>query len=82
MAEVKKLHVIISKVDGPVFKGEVSSVTVPGSDGEMTLLANHSALISPLKAGKITVRTESENKEFDIEQGTLEISSNQVTILI
>lgn len=83
MAEHKQLKLTISRVDGPIFDGEVVSVTLPGIAGEMTILANHSALISPLKQGLITIRKEaSEIEEVEIKFGTLEISNNHATILI
>lgn len=83
MAEQKLLKLTISKVDAPVFDGEVISVIVPGIDGEMEILANHEPLISPLKAGTITIKkADGERSEHQIESGTLEISSNRATILI
>ncbi|MEM9336265.1 MAG: hypothetical protein AAGA35_00215 [Patescibacteria group bacterium] len=78
----KLLKLTISKVDGPVFDGAVASVHVPGIDGEMEILANHEPLISPLKAGKVTVKKESGEESYDIQAGTLEISNNHATILI
>jgi F-type H+-transporting ATPase subunit epsilon len=83
MAEQKLLKLSISKVDGPVFDGEVVSVTVPGSAGEMTILAQHSSLISPLKKGTITLKkADGQVETFDAESGTLEISNNHATILL
>lgn len=83
MSEQKQLQINIAKVDGPVFAGEVLSVTVPGTEGEMTLLANHSPLMTALKAGVITVKLHDETtKQFDIETGTMEVSNNTVTILL
>lgn len=83
MAEQKLLNLIISRVDGPVFEGEVISVTVPGIEGEMTILAHHEALISPLKNGTITVRKSDGSEEsHKIESGTFEISNNQATVLM
>jgi F-type H+-transporting ATPase subunit epsilon len=80
---MKLLHLTISKVDAPVFDGDVVSVTVPGTEGEMTILADHIALISVLKAGVITVLTEGGAKElFESAGGTLEISNNHATVLI
>lgn len=79
----KLLQLTITRVDGPLFDGEVVSVTVPGVAGEMTILAHHSALISPLKKGSITVRkTDSTQEIFEIESGTLEISNNHATVLV
>ena len=83
MAEQKLLKLIISKVNGPVFDGEVISVIVPGVEGVMTILADHEALISPLQKGIITIQKSDGSKEkFDIGTGTLEISNNQATVLI
>jgi F-type H+-transporting ATPase subunit epsilon len=79
----KLLKLTISKVDAPVFDGDVVSVIVPGTEGEMTILADHTALISVLKAGVITVLTEGGAKEsFETVGGTLEISNNHATVLI
>jgi len=83
MAEQKLLKLTISKVDGPIFDGKVVSVTVPGIAGEMTILANHSALISPLKKGTMTLKKSDTTIELiELESGTLEISQNHATILI
>ncbi len=82
MAE-KLLKLTVSKVDAPVFDGEVISVHVPGVDGEMEILAYHQALISPLKAGTLTIKkVDGSKEEHEIESGTLEISHNHATILI
>ena len=82
MAEHKQLSLTIARVDAPVFSGEVTSVTVPGIGDEMTILANHAPLISPLKSGIITYRVGETQEAITIEGGTLEISNNHATILI
>ena len=77
------LKLTVSKVDAPVFDGEVISVHVPGVDGEMEILANHEALISPLAYGVVTITKSDNSKEsHEIESGTLEISNNHATVLI
>jgi len=83
MAEIKTLNLTIARVDAPIFSGSVVSVTVPGTEGEMTLLANHAPLMSALRPGTITVRTEDDaTQNFPVTGGTLEVSQNQVTILL
>jgi F-type H+-transporting ATPase subunit epsilon len=83
MAEQKLLTLTISRVDEPVFDGEVISVQVPGIDGEMEILADHEALISPLKAGTLTIKKAAgELETHEITSGTLEVSHNHATILI
>ncbi len=83
MAEQKLIKLTISRVDGPLFDGPVVSVTVPGIAGEMTLLADHAPLISPLKQGTISYKSNDGTEEkILIEGGTLEISHNHATILV
>jgi len=79
----KSLKLTITRVDEPVFDSEVSSVTLPGIAGDMTLLANHAPLISPLKAGTILIKRENgEEESISIDSGTLEVSQNHATVLI
>merc|ERR1719414_2833407 len=47
----------------------VDSVTVPGTEGTFTLTNNHSLIVSQLKAGVITVRDGSDQKDFFISDG-------------
>ncbi len=83
MAEQRTLQLTISRVDGPVFDGEVLAVTLPGIAGEMTLLASHAPLISPLKKGTLTyTQIHGEKNSLEIEGGTLEVSLNRATVLI
>ncbi len=83
MAELKTLELTIARVDAPVFSGVVLQVTVPGSEGEMTLLPDHAPLMSALKAGIIKVKkADSEVATYEVTTGTLEVSQNHVTILL
>lgn len=83
MANQQTFTLTISRVDQPIFDGEAVSVSVPGVNGEMQLLANHEAFITPLKAGVVTtVKADGETDTHEIKAGTLEVSNNHVTILI
>lgn len=83
MAEQRLLKLTITRVDGPVFDGEVISVAVPGKAGDMELLAGHESLISPLKSGEIRVKKADGTVEsFTLTFGTLEVTNNHATILI
>ena len=83
MAEQKLLRLTLSRVDGPIFDGEVTAVSLPGSQGDMQILANHEPLISPLRNGTVTIHKADGAKESHlIETGTLEISDNHATVLI
>ena len=77
------LHLTIASVAKPLFKGEVRSVTLPGVEGVMTLMAHHEAFVTILKKGVIVVREENGAiQEFPIEHGALEVADNHVTVLL
>lgn len=79
----KLLQLTITRVDGPVFDGEVISVAVPGAAGDMVILAGHESIISPLKSGEVRVKKADGTVEsFPLTLGTLEVSANHATILI
>lgn len=76
------MQVHIAKVNGILWSGEAKSLTVPGSEGEMTILTGHIPLASALKAGRITVRTASGEESFDITDGVLEVTQTGATVLL
>jgi F-type H+-transporting ATPase subunit epsilon len=83
MAELKLLKLIIARVDGPVFSGNVVSVALPGTAGNFEVFANHEPLISPLRAGDIRIKKEGgEVETIAIVAGTLEVNNNHATVLV
>ncbi len=80
-----------------LFAGEVTSVTVPGADGEFQMLNNHAAIVSVLSKGKIKIDSNSfekstqfkdkfakENNRYTltINSGTLEMKDNKAVVLV
>ena len=79
-----------------IFTGEVSSVAVPGVDGEFEMLNNHASIVSNLKKGSIklygNIDLDEAQKEvfkkggrgyfLDINSGTVEMKNNKVTALV
>ena len=77
------LNLTIASVSQTFFNGGAKSVIVPGVLDEMQLSANHEAIISNLKKGKIIIEKNNGEKEItEIESGILEHSDNHTTILI
>mgnify|MGYP000959053993 CR=1 FL=1 len=72
----------IASVSDVLFHGEVTSVTLPGSEGEMTILKNHIPLVSALRSGVVTVRGVGGNETFPINKGVLEVSKESVLVLV
>lgn len=79
----KSFHLSIAHVAETVFDGEALSVTLPGEGGELTVLAGHEALVTPLRAGTIHYETASGEKgQVAIERGILEVSGTEATVLL
>lgn len=79
----KTFHLTIAKVGENLFDGEALAVTLPGDEGTFTVMANHEAFVTPLKAGEAVVETADGKKEtYPIEKGIAEVSSNQATVLL
>ena len=72
----------ITTVDKILFRGNVFSVNCPGSEGELTVLPNHTALVTTLVSGEIRVKGEHEALTFPLTRGILEVSHNEATILL
>ena len=77
-----------------LFKGEVSSVSVPGANGDFQMLDHHAAILSTLVGGTVKFETSSSENEIsddisangntytlDIKGGVIEMSNNKVTLL-
>lgn len=61
---------------------EVKSITVPSSDGELTILPKHANLLSLLTEGIITIRSEKEEQFMAIGGGYLETDGKTIHILV
>lgn len=65
------------------FRGEVTSVTLPGAMGSFTVLRNHAALISVLAAGNIRyVSASGDEKELAIKGGIADVNNNVISVCI
>ena len=67
--------------DKMVFEDDVDIVVLPGSDGEMGILPNHSPLLTTLKYGVIKVRKHGEEEIFTVAGGVAEVQPGIVTVL-
>jgi F-type H+-transporting ATPase subunit epsilon len=66
-----------------IYKGKVKSVKVPGSAGTFEILQNHAAIVSSLKAGKISLVEEGgDKKQYEIASGFVEVIRNEISLLV
>lgn len=63
-----------------IYSSETNEVVIPSYEGYMTILYDHSALITFLRPGVIEVKG-NETKKYFIEEGTVEFSNNKMLIL-
>lgn len=67
--------------DRIVFQGDADLVMLPGTEGVMGILPNHSPLLTTLQYGIITVRSKTDEFFFTVAGGIVEVQPDQVTIL-
>ncbi len=90
------MYLEIVSPEATLFSGEVTSVTVPGLNGDFEMLNNHAPIVSILKEGtvKITGNIELDEAVQDrftkgdknttllkISSGTIEMKDNKVIVL-
>ena len=78
------LRLEILTVSGPVFFGDVHSVTALGADGQLTVLPSHAPFITSLNPGelKYSPADSSDNVLTELTGGFLEVNRNRITVLV
>lgn len=75
------LHLqLVSPVD-TLFDQEVEQVIADTQAGQVTILPNHTHLVSVLKPGELLVRVDGEDTPLAVAGGTLQMSDNKLVIL-
>ena len=83
--------------EATLFSGEVTSVAVPGINGEFQMLNNHAAIVSLLTKGNVKINAQNIKIEKEhvskftkvneqtfwlpINSGTIEMNNNKVVVL-
>lgn len=90
------MYLEIVTPEATIFKGEVTSVAVPGVDGEFQMLNNHAPIVSILGKGKVKIygdvniskdfaerfsKGEKNETILPINSGTIEMNDNKVIVL-
>ena len=64
-----------------VFQGEADSVSLPTSEGEITILPHHIPLISIVVPGSVLVRQGNEEQLFAVSRGVIEVDGKSIRVL-
>ena len=73
------MQVDILSSNRQLYKGEASTLSLPGIDGQMEILDNHAPLFAILGQGGIRVGNK---KNFPIDYGIVHVLNNKVIILV
>jgi len=83
------IHLTVLNLQEKIFDGNVDSITIPGEQGELTVLPNHVPIVTAIKKGAISAlmakeeRYEGEERKyFDSQGGIFEFTNNEATILL
>ncbi|MGB5404093.1 MAG: hypothetical protein WBN13_08980 [Robiginitalea sp.] len=90
------MHLEIVSPEATLFSGEVTSVTVPGVDGEFQMFQDHAPIVSLLQEGSVKIAGHLEIEEefqsrfskgsdgktiLKINSGTVELKNNKIIVL-
>lgn len=64
-----------------VFSGDVDAVNLPGSEGRLGILPNHTPLLTTLDYGEVIVRRGNDEQYFAVGGGFAEVQPNKVIVL-
>ena len=79
MADKLQLEVITP--EKLVLREAVDEVTLPGLDGELGILPEHTPLISQLQTGALTYRKSGEKRSVHVSGGFAEVLPDRVSVL-
>lgn len=76
-----KLNLEVITPERLVLRESVDEVVVPGLDGELGILPEHTALISQLKTGVLTYKQGSASRQLHVSGGFVEVQADSVAVL-
>jgi len=78
---MSKIHFKIVTPEKTVFEEEIDQITLPVTDGQVTILPNHRSYIASLKAGEIYFKRGNEKIEMATSGGFIEFDKNNLVVL-
>lgn len=78
-----QIKVRVVSQNRPLFEGEAFSINLPSKEGKITILPQHSELISLLDIGELTINHDSsqERTQILVNGGLVYVRNNEVLIL-
>ena len=79
MAATVKLEIVTP--ESTAYTGEADFVTLPGSEGELGVYANHVPLMTKLDAGELIIRNGGKVEYYAVGKGFLQVLGDRISIL-
>ena len=79
---MKTFNLTISSPDGDIFKGDITMITMRGTEGDFAVMADHIPFITAVKPGDCKVIFEDGTEKIGhTEGGLMTVSKEGVTLL-
>jgi F-type H+-transporting ATPase subunit epsilon len=72
---------LVTPVKEMVLDPEVDQVNIPGSEGDLGILADHAPLFTTMRPGRFSYQKGEEEVELVVSNGYAEVTDNRVTVL-
>ena len=79
---INTIHFKIATPEKVVYENKVFQVSIPTTTGEITILPNHSPLVSILQAGELKIKDEQGEQIMAIASGFVEVRANNEVIIL
>ncbi len=76
-----KLNFSLVSPEAELFAGEVDQVDIPGTEGNVGVLPNHSPLMAAIRTGAITVYNEGTETQYFVQGGFADVTPDGLTVL-
>ncbi|MSR65302.1 MAG: ATP synthase F1 subunit epsilon [Verrucomicrobiae bacterium] len=67
--------------EGRAYSDDVDSVVIPGTEGELGVLAEHMPLMTTIKPGELQIQKGRETLHFAVGEGFVEVVGDRVSVL-
>jgi len=82
MATQSKLYLTVVSQEKQLLSKEVSSISAPTTEGEITVLPQHIPLFTQLQTGLLTYKVGKEEEQFIVSKGFMNVGSDGVVTVM
>ena len=76
-----KLNFSLVSPERELYSGDVDQVNIPGTEGDLGIMPNHSPLMAAIRTGTITVIENGVETKFFVQGGFADVTPNGLTVL-